>query len=133
MENKQTEQPAVQQTAEDVLSAQNPEAALGAVSAPAPERSEAPAEQSTEQSPAEDRKFENFASHMIDAIKSAFRSHVDEVVEAAAESAPAEETAGETLSAHKPEEAPKPTPRMLNIEEAKSKTSTQTFKSNMEK
>lgn len=133
MENKQTEQPAVQQTAEDVLSAQNPEAALGAVSAPAPERSEAPAEQSTEQSPAEDRKFENFASRVIDVIRSAFRSNVEAVAEAAADAAPAEEAAGETLSAHKPEEAPKPTPQMLNIEEAKSKTSTQTFKSNMEK
>lgn len=133
MKNEQTNQPAIQQTEETALSAQKPEAAEGAVSAPATERSEATAEQSTEQSPVEDKKFDNFASRMIDAIKSAFRSHVENVVEAAAEATPAAEATEEVLSASKPEAEPAPAPRMLNIDEAKSKTSTQTFKSNMEK
>lgn len=81
----------------------------------------------------EEKKFENFASRMIDAIKSAFRSNVEAVVEAAAAAPKTEVVVEEELSAAAPEPEPAPVPRMLDVEDIKKKTSTQTFRSNMEK
>lgn len=81
----------------------------------------------------EEKKFYSFASRMIDAIKSAFQSNIEAVVEQAAAAPETEVVAEEKLSAAAPEPEPAPAPRMLDVEDIKKKTSTQTFRSNMER
>ena len=121
---QETNKPAEAAVQED-LSANKPEEAVAVEQAADAPETEAVVE--------DEKKFESLASRMIDAIKSVFKSNIETVVEQAADAPETEAVVEDELSAPTPEPEPAPAPRMLDVEDIKKKTSTQTFRSNMEK